>query len=107
MILDKEKRKQYNVAYQRKRRLDPSYREAQKLYLKNRRKDPEFIARNKIYLQNFRKKKGQKEEQQKHKNTQSLKGTDRVYDSILVSKKHKNSLEFLLDNLFNSVLILE
>ena len=101
--MNKEKRRAYNIAYQRMRRLDPKYRESQKLYLKNRRKDPKFIARNKIYLKNFRKKKGNKERQQKrarawyhnNKNTQSPKGTDRVEDSIL------------LDNLFNSVLILE
>lgn len=101
--MNKEKRRAYNIEYQRKRRLDPEYRKAQKLYLKNRRLDPEFIARNKIYLQKFRKKKGQKEKQQKrarewyhnNKSTQSSKGLDRVEDSIL------------LDNLFNSVLILE
>tara|TARA_B100001013_G_scaffold342900_1_gene269662 strand:+ start:4652 stop:4957 length:306 start_codon:yes stop_codon:yes gene_type:complete len=101
--MNKEKRRQYNIEYQRKRRLDPEYRKAQKLYLKNRRLDPEFIARNKIYLRNFKQKKGEKEKQQKrsrewyhnNKSTQSPKGTDRVEDSIL------------LDNLFNSVLILE
>ena len=96
IYMDKERRRAYNIEYQRMRRLDPKYRERQRIYLKKRRLDPEFIARNKIYLKNFRKKRDRARDlYHSKKNTQSPKRTDRVVDSIL------------LDRLFGSVLILE
>lgn len=89
VVRDKEKRRLYNIEYQRKKRLDPKYRESQRLYFKKRREEPEFKARNKIYLQKYRKKKGVKEKEQQrsrewYKNKKNTQALDRLFNSTLV-----------------------